>query len=58
MIRHTLLYSPAAVCAVWAFLIYELGRSDNIVIGGALALAAALVLHTWQEVRDHTGGLL
>lgn len=56
MIRHALLYSPAAVCAVWAVLIYEFGRSDNIVIGGAVALGAALVLHTWQVVHNHAGG--
>lgn len=55
--RHALLYSPAVVCAVWAGLIAIWGRTDELVIGGAVALAFALVLHTWQEVEDnHAGG--
>ena len=53
MIRWMLLYSPAAVCAGWAVLIWEFGRTDGLVIAGCMALAVALVLHTWQGLSDH-----
>lgn len=52
MTRLALLYSPAGVCGALAVIISIYGRSDGIVIGGAAALAVAMLLHTLQEVRD------
>lgn len=52
MTRLVFLYAPAAVCGLLALVISVYGRSDGIVIGGATALALALVGHTIQEVHE------
>lgn len=52
MTRLVFLYAPAAVCGALALVITIYGRSDGIVIGGATALALALVGHTIQEVHE------
>ncbi len=53
MRRLTYLYSPAVVLASWAILFWALGRTDGLVVVGCCVLAVAMVLHTYETVKDH-----
>lgn len=55
MKRLSLLYAPAACCAVLAVLFAALGRSTPLVVAGCCALAVAMIGHTYQIVHDRNG---